>query len=217
MANKHPAIQEAVDARAQLLDRIDGVEKGREILRRKYTKLNGEADRAYKEQSRCYAQQRTIEGDLAHAEASFRRAEAEVLYAEEFRLYREVGRLDAEGVFAVHQAAFDIYPEQPVKFHQSPSRCVDIGGVTYEPETKDSVQHPGWPGEICKRCGRRNVLAWSVPDAVWMSVVGDPGTIWCLTCFDEEAHRFGIKYQLEPKRPAHLAWCDWEVKDAPQT
>lgn len=59
-----------------------------------------------------------------------------------------------------------------------------------------SINMKRWEGEVCKRCGRRNPLGFNVRDIDWASVVGNPGTVWCLTCFDEEADRKDVRYQV---------------------
>lgn len=56
----------------------------------------------------------------------------------------------------------------------------------------DSFQD--WPYETCYWCGRRNNIGYSVPDDIWLSVVGDESIVVCPTCFDEEAQLKGIKY-----------------------
>lgn len=45
----------------------------------------------------------------------------------------------------------------------------------------------------CKKCGRKDGLNFTVPDDVWRAVVGRE-EMWCLWCFDAEAHRKEIKY-----------------------
>jgi len=68
-----------------------------------------------------------------------------------------------------------------------------------------------WPGEVCKRCGRRNTVGFVVNDVLWSKVVGDPDTIRCLICFDEEAQKRGVRYtgsdiiEMYP-----VSWSDWD-------
>lgn len=64
-----------------------------------------------------------------------------------------------------------------------------------------------WPGEICKKCGRRNNVGFKVSDDVWEKVVGDHMVIWCPFCFDSEAQIKGIKYQFE--QCFLVSWSDW--------
>ena len=64
-----------------------------------------------------------------------------------------------------------------------------------------------WPGEVCKRCGRRNVIGFRVDDDVWMAVVGDPDAVWCAQCFDVEAQAKGIEYTFRDTSP--VSWSDW--------
>jgi hypothetical protein len=63
-----------------------------------------------------------------------------------------------------------------------------------------------WPGEVCKRCGRRNVTGFRVPDDAWAKVVGRE-TVWCPQCFDEEAQRKGVRYEFTGIWP--VSWSDW--------
>lgn len=75
------------------------------------------------------------------------------------------------------------------------------------------ARRPRWPGEVCKRCGRRNTVGYTVPDELWAKVVGEPGTIRCLTCFDEEAQAKGIRYAgavICASEFYPVSWCDWE-------
>lgn len=56
-----------------------------------------------------------------------------------------------------------------------------------------------WPYERCKSsrcCGRRVNVGFVVSDEDWEAVVGNPGTILCLTCFDEMAQEKGIEYKV---------------------
>ena len=63
-----------------------------------------------------------------------------------------------------------------------------------------------WQGEICKRCHRRNVIGFTVEDAVWKAVAGDY-TLLCPTCFDELAEEKGIPYQFLEVFP--VSWSMW--------
>lgn len=88
------------------------------------------------------------------------------------------------------------------------SRLLGVGVVQLSSweRGKSSLE---WDGEICKGCNRRNTLAWSVSDEVWMTVVGDAGKVLCVTCFDEAAQRKGVQYELDDE-PKHLSWSDFE-------
>lgn len=64
----------------------------------------------------------------------------------------------------------------------------------------------GWRYEICKRCGRRNCVGFTVSDATWADVSRDRWNVLCLACFDEEAQAFGIAYEVTE---THLvSWVD---------
>lgn len=79
--------------------------------------------------------------------------------------------------------------------------------------TQRDGRRRGWPGEKCKRCGRRNVVGFIVPDEVWMAVVGASSGCWCLTCFDEEAQAKGIAYRVRPEDLAQVSWDMWRDFD----
>ena len=53
-----------------------------------------------------------------------------------------------------------------------------------------------WRGEICKKCGREQRVAWSVTDALWKAVVPEElfEKTLCLECF----------FKLADKRKAHV-------------
>lgn len=65
-----------------------------------------------------------------------------------------------------------------------------------------------WPGEVCKRCHRRNVIGFVVPDETWQTVVKNRWNVLCPTCFDEEAEACGIAYTLSEVYP--VSWSMWE-------
>jgi hypothetical protein len=75
---------------------------------------------------------------------------------------------------------------------------------------------PGpWPGEMCRRCGKRNTVGFTVSDELWTKVVGDPHTVRCLTCFDEEAQEKGVRYTGQDILEFYpVSWSDWEDDDA---
>jgi len=75
--------------------------------------------------------------------------------------------------------------------------CIELG--------HEEAPH-GHPGEHCKRCRRRNVIRFSVPDAVWHAVTRGRWNILCGTCFDEEAHLLGVSYTFGAVHP--VSWSD---------
>lgn len=68
-----------------------------------------------------------------------------------------------------------------------------------------------WDGEVCERCSRRNVVGFNVSDELWLAVVGDAGTVRCLTCFDEEAEERNIRYSMSDVLFVHVSWSDWDA------
>jgi hypothetical protein len=48
------------------------------------------------------------------------------------------------------------------------------------------------PYEFCKVCGRDVEVVFHVEDSLWEQVVGDPGTVRCLRCFDKAARKKGV-------------------------
>lgn len=64
-----------------------------------------------------------------------------------------------------------------------------------------------WPGEVCKRCCRRNVIGFNLPDEVWQAVVRDRWNVLCPTCFDEEAQLAGVRYSFSDIYP--VSWSEW--------
>lgn len=64
-----------------------------------------------------------------------------------------------------------------------------------------------WRGEVCKRCRRRNVVGFVVPDATWAEVTQGRWNILCPTCFDEVAEERGVAYTLRELSP--VSWWDW--------
>ena len=71
-----------------------------------------------------------------------------------------------------------------------------------------------WRGEVCKRCGRRNVIGFVVDDAVWTAVAADfpfpsgAAPVLCPACFDELAETKGVRYKFKSVYP--VTWADWE-------
>lgn len=51
-----------------------------------------------------------------------------------------------------------------------------------------------WQGEVCKRCGKRNVIGYSVSDEIWEQVVKGRWNVLCPACFDEEAEIEEVSY-----------------------
>ena len=45
--------------------------------------------------------------------------------------------------------------------------------------------------EVCRRCGADVGLWWSAPDALWLSLVGQPVGILCIGCFERLARSQG--------------------------
>jgi hypothetical protein len=65
----------------------------------------------------------------------------------------------------------------------------------------------------CARCKRRNVVAYSVPEAVKRLVlVGRWKTGVCASCFDELAEPAGIRYSFE-----EVSATSWSDMPAPKT
>jgi hypothetical protein len=52
--------------------------------------------------------------------------------------------------------------------------------------------------EFCKCCGRRVDVVWETSDELWREVVGDPGTVRCIECFDREARTTGTLLRWIP-------------------
>ena len=46
--------------------------------------------------------------------------------------------------------------------------------------------------EFCHTCGRDVGVVWTAPDALWEDLVGDPGGVLCVDCFDELAAGAGL-------------------------
>ena len=54
----------------------------------------------------------------------------------------------------------------------------------------------GWEGQVCKACGRVDVVHFKVPDLLWEAVVPEElrGLVVCLRCFDAFAAQRRIDY-----------------------
>jgi hypothetical protein len=76
-------------------------------------------------------------------------------------------------------------------------------------ERSASASRGRWDGEWCKRCDRRNTVAWNVSNTIWNAVVRDRWNVLCLTCFDEEAQAARIAYVFTSE-PKALTWADWQ-------
>lgn len=63
-------------------------------------------------------------------------------------------------------------------------------------------------GEFCRTCGKDIVVGFIVNDDVWDKVVGDPNTIRCVMCFDEQAHEKRVEYDFIELFPC--PWNYWE-------
>jgi seryl-tRNA synthetase len=66
-----------------------------------------------------------------------------------------------------------------------------------------------WQGEICGRCGRRNVIGFDVTNEVWLAVVRGRWNVVCPTCFDVEAEHTGVRYRFGATWP--VSWSDWST------
>jgi hypothetical protein len=64
-----------------------------------------------------------------------------------------------------------------------------------------------WPGEVCKRCRRRNCVGFDIPNETWAAVSRGRWNVLCTTCFDEEAQALGIPYSFGEVWP--VSWSDW--------
>lgn len=84
------------------------------------------------------------------------------------------------------------------------------------------VRYP-WRFEVCKRCGRNNILGFRTPDSMWEKVTTDfwelaglQDGVLCLWCFDELAYEKGIDWHEEPiefhpvSSMANQKWCHRE-------
>jgi hypothetical protein len=56
-----------------------------------------------------------------------------------------------------------------------------------------------WRFEVCKECGRKNVVGFRVTDAMWDRIMGaGDQRVLCIWCFDERAAEKGIDWTEEP-------------------
>jgi hypothetical protein len=87
----------------------------------------------------------------------------------------------------------------PEIFASRDGRVISWKGENYVPQSVgDREQIPdGWDGEVCKGCGRHNVVGFHVPDAVWQAVTGQEEGVWCLTCFDVAAAEQQVDWTVD--------------------
>lgn len=57
----------------------------------------------------------------------------------------------------------------------------------------------GYEYEVCHSCGCPVGVVWHVDDVLWNEIVGDPGGIRCVSCFDGECAERGIILTWEPR------------------
>jgi hypothetical protein len=50
----------------------------------------------------------------------------------------------------------------------------------------------GYRYEICGECGRPVDVVWTADDELWLEVVGQPGGLLCIPCFDTKVERSGL-------------------------
>ena len=79
-----------------------------------------------------------------------------------------------------------------------------------------------WRFEICKQCGRNNVVGFRVTDSMWERVTDDMEGVLCIWCFDEMAAAKDIDWTEEPvefyavSTVANRKWAQVEViREAP--
>lgn len=46
--------------------------------------------------------------------------------------------------------------------------------------------------EICQRCGFQVAVVWRASDELWERIVGRPGGVLCVKCFDELCKQRGL-------------------------
>ncbi len=66
-----------------------------------------------------------------------------------------------------------------------------------------------WPFERCASSvcrGRRITVGYSVSDEAWDAVMDGKETCVCLTCFDEEAQKRGVRYTVLETHP--VVWSE---------
>lgn len=67
-----------------------------------------------------------------------------------------------------------------------------------------------WPFETCKFCGNRIIPWFSVSDEIWEAIICNDSTI-CIACFDREAQKKNIKYEI--KNFGFILWTDIESEE----
>lgn len=55
-----------------------------------------------------------------------------------------------------------------------------------------------WGYEVCKDCGRPNIVSFRVSNAMWARVTGGQATVLCPYCFDRMATEKGIDWTADP-------------------
>lgn len=65
-----------------------------------------------------------------------------------------------------------------------------------------------YPGEWCKRCNRRVVVGFNVPDDIWNAIVKGRYNVVCLPCFDELSDDTNIQWEndIELYPVSHATW-----------
>jgi hypothetical protein len=68
------------------------------------------------------------------------------------------------------------------------------------PSRKD-IERERWDPneEHCHKCGNPVGVIWTAPDELWQAVMGTPGGIRCIRCFDEEAEAKGRLLRWVPQ------------------
>ena len=67
-----------------------------------------------------------------------------------------------------------------------------------------------WPGEVCKRCQRRNTVGFHVPEELWRAIVKGRWSLLCLTCFDEVAEAEKVEYDIPQRDLYPVSWSAWK-------
>jgi len=69
-----------------------------------------------------------------------------------------------------------------------------------------------WEYEVCKKCGRKQRIAWSVKDSLWRKVVPENfrHRVLCLECFLEMADQQHINVKKEDF--IFLGWIGRNIK-----
>lgn len=66
--------------------------------------------------------------------------------------------------------------------------------------------------QFCHRCGRRDGLIWWAPDELWTQIMGGPGGVRCVRCFDRECQERGIGLlwvpRVDARKDAQGRWSE---------